>query len=30
MNWTLWTNLKLIALTFPAVLRGAVPDEVLE
>lgn len=22
MNWTLWTDLKLIALTFPAVLRG--------
>ena len=23
MNWTLWTDLKLIALTFPAVLRGS-------
>ncbi|OPY94477.1 UDP-phosphate galactose phosphotransferase [Bradyrhizobium sacchari] len=22
MNWTLWTDLKLIALTFPVVLRG--------
>jgi lipopolysaccharide/colanic/teichoic acid biosynthesis glycosyltransferase len=22
INWTLWTDLKLIALTFPAVLRG--------
>jgi lipopolysaccharide/colanic/teichoic acid biosynthesis glycosyltransferase len=22
MNWTLWTDLKLIGLTFPAVLRG--------
>jgi lipopolysaccharide/colanic/teichoic acid biosynthesis glycosyltransferase len=22
MNWTLWTDLKLIALSFPAVLRG--------
>jgi lipopolysaccharide/colanic/teichoic acid biosynthesis glycosyltransferase len=22
MNWTLWTDLKLIVLTFPAVLRG--------
>lgn len=22
MNWTLWTDVKLIALTFPAVLRG--------